>query len=54
MSLQPLHQLDRLFAEKLDELLRDEEYVEGLVGLQRDELVQLVNYLSDVGPFPVK
>ena len=51
MSLQRLYQLDRTFAAELDELLHDEGYVGGLLWLPEDELIELVNYLNDVG-FP--
>ena len=53
MSLQRLCQLDKLFAERLDTLLHDEECVRGLMELEGDELTQLVDYLSDVG-LPVR
>lgn len=55
MSLtQSLYQLDKSFSVKLDELLHNEKYVDGLLGLPEDELIKLVNYLSDVRFPPVK
>jgi len=54
MSLQRLYQLDRSFSDELDKLFRDEKYVGELLGLPEDELIQLVNYLSDVGFLPAK
>ena len=52
--VQRLYQLDKSFALKLDELLHDQKYVDGLLGLPEKDLMQLVNYLSDVGFPPVK
>ena len=52
MSLQRLHQLDRSFPDKLDELLHDMEYIGELLRLPEDALIQIVNYLSDVGFSP--
>lgn len=49
MSLQRLYDLGRTFSDQLDKLLHDEEYVGGLQRLPKDELVQLVNHLNDVG-----
>jgi hypothetical protein len=54
MSL-PLYELDKSstqFPDQLYRLLHDEEYVEGLTGLLKDELDQLINYLNDVS-FPL-
>jgi len=45
--LQSLYQLDKSFAQKLEKLLND-EYVGRLQQLPEKELIQLVNYLSDV------
>lgn len=42
------HHLDGLIADMLDQLLCDEEYVDELMGLQGDELIQLVDHLSNV------
>lgn len=52
MSLNRFHQLDGTYAQQLDKLLHDENYVEKLTCLKGDELVQLVDYLSDVS-FPL-
>ena len=49
MSLQRLYDLGRTVSDQLDKLLHDEEYVGGLQRLPKDELVQLVNHLNDVG-----
>jgi len=54
MSLQRLYQLDRSFSDELDKLLHDEKYVGELLGLPENELIQLVNYLSDVSFPPAK
>ncbi|KAF9644874.1 kinase-like protein [Thelephora ganbajun] len=48
MVLQRLYQLDRIFADELEKLLREDKYVDKLIGLQGDDLVQLVDYLSDL------
>ena len=52
--LQRLYQLDRTFAAELDELLHDEGYVDGLLRLPKNELIEFVNYLNDVRFPPVK
>ena len=49
MSLQRLHDLDKPFSDRLDELLRDVEYVNGLRKLPEQELIQIVNHLDNVG-----
>ena len=49
--LQCLYDLDESSAQlpdQLDELLRDGEYVDRLLGLPRPELVQAVNHLDNV------
>jgi len=43
-----LYELDKSFSVQLDKLLHDEKYVGGLLDLPENELIQLVNYLSDV------
>jgi hypothetical protein len=48
MSLERIYDLDRTFSDRLDKLLHDEEYVDGLRRLSECELVQLVNHLNDV------
>jgi hypothetical protein len=48
MSLQRLYDLDKAFADELDKLLHDEEYVHALEVLPERELVQLVNHLNNV------
>ena len=48
MPLDRLYQLDKSYAAQLDELLRDGEYVEALMGVQGDDLVELVNHLGNV------
>ena len=50
-SIGRLHQLDRLIADERDNILHDEKYVDRLAELDGDELVQAIDYLSDVG-FP--
>jgi hypothetical protein len=52
MSLQRLYQLDRSFAKDLDNVLKDNRYVEKLQNLPSKELPELVNYLNDVCPPP--
>ena len=49
-----LYDLDRSFSRDLNKLLHDEKYVGGLLRLPEKELIQLVNYLNDVGFPPVK
>lgn len=54
MSLQRLLDLDRSsaqFSDQLDKLLHDKEYVAGLLELPDPELIQMVDYLNNVG-FP--
>ena len=54
MSL-PLYELDKSsaqFPDRLYRLLHDEEHVEGLTKLPKDELDQLTDYLNDVS-FPL-
>jgi hypothetical protein len=53
-GVQRLYQLDRQFAQGLDGLLQDEKYVGELLKLPDKDLIQLVNYLNDVGFPPVK
>jgi len=53
-SSQRLYDLDKSFSRELDKLLHDEKYVGGLLHLPENELIQLVNYLNDVGFPPVK
>ena len=48
MSLQRLYDLDKTFADELDKLLHDAEYVDELGRLPERELVQLVNHLNNV------
>ena len=50
-SSQRLYDLDKSLSPELDKLLRDKEYIDGLLDLPENELIQLVNYLNDVG-FP--
>jgi len=52
--LQRLYELDNSFALELDKLLHNDEYVGRLLRLPEKELIQLVNYLSDVRFHPVK
>ena len=54
MLLQRLYQSDHSFALELDKLLHNDEYVGRLLGLPEKELIQLVNYLSDVRLHPAK
>jgi len=54
MALQRLYQSDKSFSAELDKLLHDEKYVDKLLGLPEDELIQVVNYLSDVSCSPVE
>ena len=49
MALQRLYSLDDVFPGRLDELLRDEKYVEELHALQDPELSQVVDHLDEVG-----
>ena len=53
-SISRLHQLDRLIADERDNILRDEKYVDRLAELDGDELVQVIDYLSDVGFHPME
>lgn len=46
--LERLYKLDKAYAGELDKLLHDERYIGQLMGLQGDELIQIVDYLSDV------
>jgi hypothetical protein len=50
MSLQRLYKLDQSFAKDLDKVLHDEKYVNSLLELQQNDLIELVNYLNDVCP----
>ena len=54
MSLERLYQLDRFLSDKLGKLLHDVKYVDELLGLPEAELIQLVDYLGDVGSPPAK
>ena len=47
MSLQRLYDLDGLFPERLDELLRDNKYVEELRQLPDPELSELLDHLDE-------
>ena len=47
--LNRLYDLDRLYATDLDKLLHDMEYANQLAGAQGNDLIRLVDYLSDVG-----
>ena len=46
--LERLYELENAFAVQLDKLLHDERHISQLVALQEDELIQVVEYLSDV------
>lgn len=48
MSIQRLCDLNESSTDQLDELLRDGEYVDGLLRLPEPELVQVVNHLDNV------
>ena len=48
MSLKRLYDLDKAFPDRLDRLLHDKAYVDGLRELPDPELVQLVDHLNDV------
>lgn len=48
----PLERI-KAYAGELDGPLRDEEYISQLVGLQEDELVQVVDHFSDVCSLPL-
>ena len=48
MALQHLYSLDEAFPVGLDELLRDQTYVEELHALQEPELSQVVDHLDEV------
>ena len=54
MSLQRFYQLDKNFAEELDRLLHDNKFVDGLLQLPEGDLIQLINYLADVGYPPAE
>lgn len=47
-SLERLYELDKAFAVQLDRLLHDGRFISQLMGLQEDELIQVVGYLNDV------
>lgn len=46
--LERLYKLDKAFAVGLDKALHDEKYISQLTGVQEDELIQAMEYLSDV------
>lgn len=52
--MQDLYELDRSFSREIDRISRDEGYVDELLQLPESELIQLVNYLDDVGFSSVK
>ena len=54
MSARRLYDLDRSFSQELEKLLHDERYIGELLELPENDLIQLVNYLNDVGFPPVK
>ena len=53
MLLDRLYDLDRSYATDLDKLLHDTKYADRLAEAQGDDLIRLVDYLSDVS-FPLK
>jgi hypothetical protein len=52
--LERFHTLDRTFGGELDSLLHDETYIGQLMGLQGNELIQVLDYLSDVRSSPTR